>query len=191
MTPLDLPVGTLVRSRVVAGVGRVLADALDRDLTGYAVLTPQSSLLLEEDGRGVLTFRDGVPVLAYHSGSDAGGTAALADLPTTGPCRAALYRLAERHLDAVHDTPSLRVPPAMPAERLAGDPALADRTRERAPADRLDSPVDAPDAVEAFLADEERIEAIRTEARSEARRRASEWGLEDLATGTGPSEERR
>jgi hypothetical protein len=35
------------------------------------------------------------------------------------------------------------------------------------------------DPVEAFLADEERIEAIRAEARAEAERRAEEWGLDE------------
>ena len=179
MTALDLPRGTLVRSRVVPDIGRTLRDALERDLTGYAVLARQSSLLLDDPGRGVLTFEDGVPTLAYHTESDAGGIEALAEFPATGPCRTALYRLDAAHLELVHDTPSLRVPPGMPAERLAGDPALADLTRERAPDDRLDAPSESPGAVEAFLADEERIEAIRAEARTEAHHRADEWGLAD------------
>ncbi|WP_254536957.1 hypothetical protein [Halomarina litorea] len=182
---LDLPQGTLVRSRVVSGVGTVLADALERDLTGYAVLAPQSSLLLDDAGRGVVTFEAGVPVLAYHTASDVGGAEALADLPASGPCRAALYRLDTAHLETVHDTPALRVPPGMPAERLAGDHELAERTRERAPDDRGDAPSDGPGAVEAFLADEERIEAIRAEARSEAARRADEWGLDDQLADEG------
>ncbi len=175
--PLDLPQGTLIRSRVVPGVERTLRDALDRGLTGYAVLVPGSSLLLGDSGRGVLTFEDGVPVLAYHTGSDAGGAEALADLPASGPCRTALYRLDAAHLAEVHDTPSLRVPPGTPAERLAGDPDLAERTRDRAPEGRCEVSDSGPGAVEAFLADEERIEAIRAEARTEAERRAEEWDL--------------
>jgi len=37
------------------------------------------------------------------------------------------------------------------------------------------------DAVEAFLADEQKVEAIRERAREEAAERAEEWGFEDLA----------
>jgi hypothetical protein len=71
----------------------------------------------------------------------------------------------------------------MPAERLAGDPALADSTRRAAPADRTSAEKrDARGdhgAVEAFLDDEEKIAAIRKRARKEARERAAEWGLSD------------
>ncbi|MFC7156268.1 hypothetical protein ACFQPA_12525 [Halomarina halobia] len=183
---LSIPRGRLVRSRVVEGVDVVLADALSRALTGYAVLVPQETLLLDEDDRAVLTFEDGVPVLAYHVGTDAGGPRALADLAPCGPCRLDLYELAPRHLREAHDTPEVRVPPGMPAERLAGDPSLVDRTRERAPADRLDEGGDGLDALEAFLEDEARIDAIREEARAEAERRAAEWGLAGhLDSGTG------
>jgi hypothetical protein len=65
----------------------------------------------------------------------------------------------------------------MPAERLAGDQSLADRTREAAPADRRDD--DETDPVAAFLDDEAKVDAIREQARTEARRRAEEWGLDD------------
>jgi len=75
----------------------------------------------------------------------------------------------------------------MPAERLAGDPDLAARTRERAPDERVtDGKPESPatdegmDAVEAFLEDEGKIEAIREQARTEARERAQEWGLTDV-----------
>lgn len=174
---LHIPRGRLVRSRVVADVRSVLTDALDRGLTGYAVVEPQSALLLDDDGAGVLTFEDGVPVLAYHTGTDAGGPAGLASFAGAGPCHVDCYALDAAALAEAHDTPELRVPPGMPAERLAGDPALADRTRERAPEERDDAT--EPDAVVAFLEDEERIEAIRAAARDEARRCAEEWGLDD------------
>ena len=60
---------------------------------------------------------------------------------------------------------------------MADAPELAARARERAPADR-----DAPetDPVEAFLDDEERVEAIKQRARDEAERRASEWGFDEV-----------
>lgn len=192
MTAIDLPRGSLVRSRVVPGAGAVLAGALERELTGYAVLTSQSALLLEDDDAGVLTFEDGVPVVAYHTGSDAGGREALAAFPAAGPCRADCYALGVDHLAAVHDTPALRVPAGLPADRLAGDPALAERTRERAPAGRgagtgtgTGTDDEEPDggALAAFLDDEERIERLREEARAEAERRAAEWELTDELDG--------
>lgn len=176
-TGLHIPRGRLVRSRVVPDVRTVLVDALDRDLTGYVVVEPQSALLLGDDGAGVMTFEDGVPVLAYHTGTDEGGATGLAAFAGTGPCHVDCYELDASALAEAHDTPELQVPAGMPAERLAGDPALADRTRERAPDDRQ-APTE-PDAVVAFLDDADRIEAIRREARDEARRRAEEWGLDD------------
>jgi hypothetical protein len=75
----------------------------------------------------------------------------------------------------------------MPAERLAGDPGLAARTRAAAPDERLDDRAGSGSAVEAFLADESKIEAIREQAREEARRRAAEWGLSEALDG-GPSD---
>ena len=191
---MNLPCGTLVRSRVVSDPGVALAEALDRRLTGYAVLEPQDAILLETDSNGVLTFEAGVPVLAYHAGTDRGGPNALADLAVPGPYSVDLYELAGEDLAAAHDTPDLRVPPGMPADRLAGDADLVDLTRVRAPADRLgadtgddgdgdgDGPTptdEGPGAVEAFLADADRIEEIREQAREEARSRAAEWGLDD------------
>jgi hypothetical protein len=190
MTTLDvgealaIPDGELLRSRVVSDPGQVLEDALDLSLTGYAVLEPQETLLLDGDERGVLTFSDGVPVLAYHTGTDRGGSRALADLAVPGPYRVELVSLPTATVAELHETPELRVPPAMPAERLAGDPVLATRTRERAPADRptdtdteTTATDDGMDAVAAFLEDEEKIEAIREQAREEARERAEEWDL--------------
>jgi hypothetical protein len=174
---MNVPQGRLVRSRVVDDPGAVLETALDRSLTGYAVLEPQDALLFDEGARGVVTFDAGVPVLVYDVTSDRGGPDALADLAVPGPYRAEVYELPPEDLAAAHDTPALRVPPTMPAERLAGDPNLAARTREAAPASRLEDDEPAGSAVEAFLADEEKIEAIQAQAREEARRRAEEWGL--------------
>jgi hypothetical protein len=186
---MRLPEGELLRSRVVDDLGTTLEAALDRRLTGYAVLEPQDTLLTDGDGAGVLTFDDGAPVLAYATATDRGGPPALADLAVPGPYRVRLVTVPDDGLDALHDTPSLTVPPAMPAQRLAGDGDLAARTRRRAPTERSTAPADPgndgdepadPGALEAFLDDEEKIAAIREQARAEARERAREWGLEDL-----------
>jgi hypothetical protein len=176
---MKLPRGRLVRSRVVRDPGTALRIALDRSLTGYAVLEPQDSLLLDGDRRGVVTFSDGVPVLAYDTESDRGGTDALADFAVPGPYSVELYRLDPTDLEEPHDTPELRVPPGLPAEELADDPQLASETRERAPEERLSTSDDEGSAVAAFLEDESKIDAIREEARTEARDRADEWGLSD------------
>lgn len=174
--PVSLPRGDLLAARVVADVGEPLRDALDRNLTGYLVLEPQATLLLDGAERAIITLADGVPVLAYELDSDAGGPAALAALAGAGPVRASSYRLPAADLAAVHDCDPLRVAPGGPARELADDPELAARTRNRAPAGRRGDEGDH-DALAAFLADEERIVAIKREAREEAERRAAEWGL--------------
>ncbi|MGM0590801.1 MAG: hypothetical protein ACQETI_04080 [Halobacteriota archaeon] len=173
---MRIPTGRLLRSRVVSDVGVSLRVALERELTGYARLEPQNTLLLGEEITGVITFENGVPVLAYSTDSDRGGADALADLAVPGPYRVELYELDPTDLAQAHEATELQVPPDIPAERLAGDPDLAARTRERAPTDRLDGQAGAS-AVESFLADAEKIEAIREQAREEAQRRAQEWGL--------------
>jgi len=172
---MKIPRGELVRSRVVSDPAVALEAALDRELTGYAVLEPQDALLLDRGTTGVITFEDGVPVLAYDVESDGGGPDALADLAVPGPYRVELYELEPADLAEAHDTPELSVPPGTPAERLAGDPELADRTREVAPEDRLRGD-DPASPVEAFLADEEKIAAIREQAREEATQKAEEVG---------------
>jgi hypothetical protein len=184
---MNLPSGELVRSRVVDDPGKALAAALDAELTGYAVLEPQDTVLLDGDTRGVLTFEAGVPVLVYHTGSDRGGPPALADLAAPGPYRLELVALSRDAIEPLHETPALTVPPGMPAARLAGDHDLAAATREQAPDDRVRDPErddtasdDQLGAVEAFLEDEQKIEAIRRQAREEARERAAEWGLDDI-----------
>jgi hypothetical protein len=183
MTELVIPRGQLVRSRVVPDIRAVLVDALDRDLTGYAVVEPQETLLLDGDGKAVFTFEDGIPVLVYHTSTDTGGKNALAALATVGPCRLDLYTLSVHQLEAAHDTPELRVPPGMPAEHLVGDSALAARTRKRVSTETEGTGQrngkSTRNAVEAFLDDTEQIEAIREQARTEAKRRAKEWGLDD------------
>ncbi len=179
---MRLPRGQLRKSRVVTDPRATLADVLDRELSGYAVFESQESLLLEAEGRGVVTFEDGIPVLAYHSGTDRGGPPALADLAVPGPYHVSLFELTAEALAEVHEAESLQVPPGMPAERLAGDPALADSTRRAAPADRTTGEARTEDhsAVEAFLEDEEKIDAIRDQARAEAAQRAEEWGFDDI-----------
>lgn len=174
---MKLPRGQLVHSRVVEDATTALATALDSELTGYALLEPQNALLLDGDA-GVLTFEDGVPVLAYHAGTDRGGPEALADLAHPGPVRVELYRLPTDELRPAHEIEELRVPPEMPAEQLGGDSGLADRTRRNAPASRFDGRGNS-NPVAAFLEDEEKIAAIREQAREEARQRADEWGLTD------------
>ena len=198
-TTLAIPRGELLQSRVVADVGETLERVLDRELTGYATLVPQETLLSAGDARGVLTFETGVPVLAYDTATDRGGAAALASIAVPGPYRVELYAVARSKLEAAHATTALRVPPDAPATELADDPALAARTRDAAPADRWPDESGGGergdgDAVTAFLADDDRIAAIREQAREEARARAAEWGLDealaesDDAESGGPDE---
>lgn len=169
-----IPEGELLRSRVVTDLSPALEDALDRRLDGYVVLAPRDALLGDTDDRGVVTFEGGVPRLAYHAGTDRGGPPALADV-APGPYRFELYALDAATLSVPHDADELRVPPGNVAERLAGDGALAERTRAVAGAE------EEPDggALEAFLEDEAAVEEIRESARAEAERRAAEWGFED------------
>jgi len=178
---MNLPSGRLLRRRVVENVGTVLDRALEAELTGYARLVSQDALLLDGDGVGVLTFQDGIPSAAYHTGTDAAGQEALADIAVAGPYRLELYELEADVLAEVHGSESVAVPPTSPARRLSGDPQLIERTRGAAPADRLEAKTDEDahlDAVASFLDDEERIETIRDRAREEARSRADEWGFE-------------
>jgi len=178
---MRLPRGRLRKSRVVTDPRDTLADVLDRELTGYAVFESQDSLLLDAEGRGVVTFEAGIPVVAYHTGSDRGGPPALADLAVPGPYHVSVFELDADELAPVHDADDLRVPPGMPADRPAGAPALADSTRRGAPADRRPTESDGDDhsAVAAFLDDTEKIEAIQRQAREEAAQRATEWGFSD------------
>lgn len=162
----------LTFARVVDDAAAALALVLDRELTGYAVLTPQDALLLEADGAGVVAVEDGVPTHVEHTGTDRGGAAALADIAVPGPIRVECYADED---GPVPRTERCAVSPGTPAERLAGDDALAERTRDAA---GVDEPSEDLDAVEAFLADEQKVEAIQERAREEAERRAEEWGFD-------------
>jgi len=163
--------GDLVFSRVVTDPGEALTRALESSLTGYAEIVPSESLLLGEGGDGVAAFEDGVPVRVRHSTGRVGEDA-VAALALPGPYRVRFYETTDPPL-----THEAAVPPDALAERLAGDPALAERTRERAPGTGDDTGVDA---VEAFLDDETRVEEIRAAAREEAEARAAELGIGDL-----------
>ena len=111
-----------------------------------------------------------------NGAGDSRGTDALAALAGPGPCSVELYELPAASLTEVHETGEFSVPPDAPAEELADDPSLAERARDRAPDDAHEG--DGPGALESFLQDEERIEAIQEEAREEAEKRAEEWGLD-------------
>ncbi|MFB6132000.1 MAG: hypothetical protein ABEJ44_01165 [Halanaeroarchaeum sp.] len=174
---MSLPSGRVTFDRVVTELAEPLESALDRDLTGYAEVVPQATMLLDESGSGVLWLENGVPTRASHTGTGARGTEVLADLAATGPYRVRLVSVPADDLAASPGGGAL--PPDAPAKRLAGDESLATRTRERAGIDDR-SYDDGLDAVEAFLADEEKIRTIRDRARSEARRKAAEWGFDDL-----------
>jgi len=163
--------GDLVFSRVVTDPGEALRRALDDSLTGYAEFVPADALLLGEGGDGIVAFEDGVPVRVRHSAGTV-GDAAVAALALPGPYRVRFFAVADPPLG-----PDARVPPDGLAERLAGDPALAARTRERAPEGDDGTGLDA---VEAFLEDEARVEEIRERAREEAEARAAELGLDGV-----------
>ncbi|MFC4358537.1 hypothetical protein ACFO0N_11355 [Halobium salinum] len=183
---MRLPRGDLLRSHVVDDPAGPLRTALDRQLSGYAVFEPSDALLLGARERGVLTFEAGVPTLAYEAASDRGGPDAIAEFAHPGPYRVELYELPASSLAAAHEATDLRVPPATPATELADDPALAERTREVAPPERVDDDGDdEASALEAFLEDEEKISAIREQARDEAEQRAAEWGLTGELAGDG------
>ncbi|MFW5917071.1 MAG: hypothetical protein ACOCRD_01530 [Halorubrum sp.] len=186
---LRIPRGNLLRSRVVSDVGTTLARALDRELTGYATLVPQETLLLSGEAKGVLTFAAGIPVLAYNTVSDSGGADALAELAVPGPYRVELYAVDGGGLETAHEEDALRVAPGAAATELADDQRLAERTRDAAPDDRLADPDENDtDAVAAFLEDDDRIEAIREQAKAEAAARADEWGLNEALAGGDPNE---
>lgn len=166
-----IPDGSLLKSRVVSALAPPLSDVLDRRLDGYALVSSRSSLLGSEDERAVITFERGVPVLAYHSRTDRGGPPALDDIGSP-PYQFDLYALEADALELPHRNEDLRVRPGTVAERLAGDPSLADRTREQAGGPGVDHD---EDTLGAFLEDEAAIEEIRRSAREEALDRAEEW----------------
>jgi hypothetical protein len=184
---MNLPAGRLVRSRVVPDAADLLAAALDRSFTGYAALEPAEAVLLDDGDAAAVAFVDGAPVGALHAGTGREGPAALADLAGPGP-----YSVELRATDAAALAPlrtdERSLAPGTAAERLAGDPDLAQRARDvagvEAPAattapDSGEARDRGGDAVAAFLENEERIERLRERAREQARDRAVDWGLED------------
>ncbi|SHG40080.1 hypothetical protein [Halobaculum gomorrense] len=182
-----LPRGDLVGAGVATDFAAPLAASLDDELTGYLRLEPGDALLGGGGSEAVITLADGVPVLTYDAGGDADGPAALAALAGTTPVRVERYRLPTEALAPLHDAVAdgsdpFRVAPDAPARELADDDELADRSRRAAPPERRDATGDH-DALAAFLADEERVESVRREARAEARARADEWGLTDQLDG--------
>lgn len=170
-----IPDGELLRSRVLTALAPALADVLDRRLDGYALVSSRDALLGDDDETGIITFEAGVPMLTYHSGTDRGGPSALDDIGSS-PYQFELYALDADALELPHRTDELRVSPGSVAERLAEDPALADRTREVA-GELLGER--SEDTVEAFLEDESAIEEIRQSAREDALDRADDWGFEE------------
>ncbi len=177
---MKLPRGQLVRQRVVTDVGTVLSTALESELTGYARLESQDALLLDADGTGILTFEDGIPVVAYHTGTDSAGADALADIAVAGPSRLELYELDSEALARVHDNEQLQLSPELPAKRIAGDPELAERTLAATPDKHtveVEGSATEDSAVEAFLDDETKIASIQERARDQARERAEKWGF--------------
>lgn len=176
-----IPEGELLFARTVGGYAEPLADALDRAVTGCLVVRPAPSLLVGADTRGVLTLVDGVPRAAYETSDDLAGGDAVAGLASDGPARVALYAHEADRLAAIHETATeCLIAPDAPAQELADDSELARATRDRAPTESDDR----RSAAAAFLADEQRVAALRAQARAEARERAAEWGLEEhLQTG--------
>jgi hypothetical protein len=176
---MTVPGGQPTFDRVVTGLDEPLGAALDRSLSGYAEVVPQAALLLDASGSGVLWFENGVPTHATHTGTGATGADVLAELAATGPYRVRLVSVSPETLVANRPA-NATLPPDAPAERLAGDESLAARTRERAGVSSAPATDDSLDAVEAFLADDEKIRAIRDQARAEAKRKADEWGFDEL-----------
>lgn len=177
---MNLPQGQLLRQRVLNTVETVLDGALDQNVTGYARLEPQETLLLDADRTGIITFDDGVPVAAYHVEPNATGPDALTEIASSGPYRLGLYALDGTALERIHTDESVRVPPVLPARVLSGDQKLIDRTQNQAPTERVGANHDKQNglaAVEQFLDDKSRIEAIRDRAQSEAESRADDWNL--------------
>ncbi len=170
-----IPDGELLRSRVVSDLSSALEDVLERELDGYALLSPRDALLGTGEKRGVITFDSGIATLAYHTETDRGGPPALADLGSP-PYELELYALEAEELDVPHRDETLRIPPGSAAERLADDSELAARVRDAAAGSDERAELDA---VEAFLSDEEAVADIRAAAREDALDRADEWGLSE------------
>jgi hypothetical protein len=170
---MSRPEGQTRFDRVVMSLEAPLWEALETELRGYGEIVPQAGLLGTEAGHCLLWFDAGVPVGATHTGTGRTDSAAIADVAETGPYRVRLVEIADSAAVRSGD-----LAPTAPAEQVLGDEELARRTREAADLEpEADSGADL-DAVEAFLADEAKIEAIQERAAREARTRAEEWGFE-------------
>jgi hypothetical protein len=167
------PAGQARFDRVVMSVADPLWEALETELVGYGEIVPQAGLLGDEAGHCVLWFDHGVPVRAHHTGTGRTDSEALADIAETGPYRVRLVELADPDQLQTGD-----LAPTAPAEQVIGDAELASQTRAVADTSDPAEPGDELDAVEAFLADEDKIEAIQKRAAMEARQRADEWGID-------------
>lgn len=174
---MSRPDGRARFDRVVMSVADPLREALETELVGYGEIVPQAGLLGDEAGHCVLWFDKGVPTRAHHTGTGRTGSEALADIAETGPYRVRLVELSDPEQLRTGD-----LAPATPAEQVLGDAELASRTRAVADPPDSPGPGDELDAVEAFLADEDKIEAIQKRAAMEARQRADEWGLDVSAS---------
>ncbi len=169
---MNRPEGPARFDRVVMSLSDPLWEALETELLGYGEIVPQAGLLGDEAGQCILWFDGGVPVSAKHTGTGRTDSEAIADIAETGPYRVRLVETDDR--GQIRDG---TLSPAAPAEQVLGDAELTKRTRSVADAPEPTESGDELDAVEAFLADEEKIEAIQKRAAMEARKRADEWGF--------------
>lgn len=178
---LTIPRGRLLRSRCVPDIRAVLLAAFERELTGYTIVEPTESPLCDEQGTIVFTFESGLPLCVYHTESGRGGQRVLSEIAAVGPYRLDLYALSAEGLRPLCKRRDLRVPPAMPAERLVGDQELAERVNRRWSERETICAIEegaTTEHVGAFLDDAEGIEAIKEAARAQAERKATEWDLE-------------
>lgn len=176
---MNITEGQLKRSQVVSEYGPVLEAALEERLTGYSRIEPGDNVVLEADGAGILTFKRGIPMAAYHTVSEATGEAALEALSKLGPFYVEVYTVGAEALQPVHETDTVLIPPERPAELLAGDPALAEQIRSQAaPGQQKQTRTPNEEALISFLSDEKRVQQIKDEARKQARRRAEQWNLD-------------
>lgn len=187
---MNLPEGEVLDRSVVSDLGETLADVLAIELTGYLCIEDDTALLTA-DYATILTVEAGIPIAASKIDGDGCGATALADAAVADLYRLERHALTPEEFESIlsqDDEPEAVIPPGLPAEQLAGDNDLADRTRAAAPATHpgLDDESNQMDAVTSFLDDEETIASIRGRARSEARERADEWGF--AVDGDGPGE---
>ncbi|GGL63399.1 hypothetical protein [Halocalculus aciditolerans] len=186
---------TLVFSRVLDDPGVCLDRALADAFTGVAAFEARAALVGDASDTYDLAFEDGVPTRAAARDADAAGPPVLSRLAEAAPCRVELRADATRSFrsDATVDPPA--VARALDRDRLVdqypaspeSDPETGPDADESSPdPDAVNvgetaagaEPAESVDALEAFLADEERVDALRERAREEAVERADEWGFE-------------